>query len=308
MTTLVTGGLGFIGAWTLYHLVQDGEDVICFDLDTSRHRLDMLLTRAEQSTIRFIQGDITDPAQVEAAMQGADAVIHFSALQVPACRANPILGSQVNVTGTVNVFEAALKHGIGHVTYASSIAVYGSADAYATPILPDDAPRLPQTLYGVYKVCNEDTARVYYADHGLTSAALRPYTVFGVGRDQGLTSEPTKAMLAAARGEDYAISFGGRMQFQWGSDIARQFITLTRQPRDGAFAFNPGDAPVAVAEVAAMMMQARPGVTIRTGEATLPFPPGLRGDSLREHFPDLPQTPLAEAVRQTIEHFARTGA
>lgn len=306
MTTLVTGGLGFIGAWTLYHLVREGEEVVCFDLGDSHHRLDMLLTRDEQDAIRFIQGDVTDPTQIEGVMDGVDSVIHLSALQVPACRANPILGSQVNVTGTINVFEAARTHGISHVTYASSIAVYGRADEYPTAILPDDAPHLPHTLYGAYKVCNEKTAKVYYEDHGITSAALRPYTVFGVGRDQGLTSEPTKAMLAAARGEDYAISFGGAMQFQWGSDIARQFIAITRQPLDGAYVFNPGDAPVEVADVAAMIMRVKPGVTITTTENTLPFPPGLAGDATRQHYPDMPYTPLEEAVRQTIEHFERT--
>ena len=61
----------------------------------------------------------------------------------------------------------------------------------------------PGTLYGVYKRANEGTAHVYWADHGVASVGLRPHTVFGPGRDQGLTSAPTTAMLAAACGRPY---------------------------------------------------------------------------------------------------------
>ena len=61
-------------------------------------------------------------------------------------------------------------------------------------------PLLPRTLYGVYKQANESTAKVYYQDHDLSSIGLRPYVIYGPGRDQGMTSTPTKALLAVARG------------------------------------------------------------------------------------------------------------
>ena len=83
----------------------------------------------------------------------------------------------------------------------------------------------PGTLYGVYKRANEGTAHVYWADHGVASVGLRPHTVFGPGRDQGLTSAPTTAMLAAACGRPYRIPFGGTSQFQYAPDAARAFVS-----------------------------------------------------------------------------------
>ncbi len=161
--------------------------------------------------------------------------------------------------------------------------------------------------HGAYKVCNEQTAAVYFHDHGLSSIALRPYTVFGVGRDQGLTSEPTKAMRAAANGEDYHIPFGGRMQFHYASDVARQFIDAADSSLDGAHVFNLGTAPVAVAEVAELIMQHSPDVTVTVGERTLPFPDGCDASALHEKMDTVYKTPLDEAVAETIDQFRQLG-
>jgi len=110
--------------------------------------------------------------------------VHLAALQVPFCRADPPLGARVNVVGTVNVFEAASKRKLSHVVYASSIAVFDAAGTLSGH---------PETQYGVYKRDNESTAAVFFAESGVSSIGLRPHTVYGVGRDQGLTSAPTVA-------------------------------------------------------------------------------------------------------------------
>src|ERR1051326_4892661 len=167
---LVTGGMGCIGAWTLYHLRRQGKPAVCFDLSEDRHRLDLLMNEAEQAQITFVKGDLTDFNQVKAAFDAHQIthIIHLAALQVPFCRTNPVLGSQVNVTGTVNIFEAARQSNMGHVTFASSIAVYGPPEDYPPGLLAHDAPYRPRTLYGAYKVTNELTAQVYWRDHQLS--------------------------------------------------------------------------------------------------------------------------------------------
>ena len=243
-TYLVTGAMGCIGSWILYHLVKRGDRVISFDLGDDRHRLDLLLTREEQAGIVFEQGDLRDGPRLHQVVQqhGVDHIIHMAALQVPFCKADPVMGAEVNVVGTVNVFEAARQAGIPHIAYASSVAVFGPPSLYAGDIVSDDALPAPHTLYGVYKVANEGTAQVYWNDHQVSSTALRPYTVYGVGRDQGMTSEPTKAMLAAVRGEPYEIAFSGTMQFQLASDVARYFIEAADTPYPGAARFNIGTA------------------------------------------------------------------
>jgi len=83
---------------------------------------------------------------------------------------------------------------------------------------------VPGTIYGVYKRANEGTAWVYHAERGVASIGLRPHTVFGPGRDHGLTSAPTSAMLAAAAGKPFQIPYGGTSQFQYAPDVARAFV------------------------------------------------------------------------------------
>lgn len=307
MGYLVTGGLGCIGAWTLYHLVQRGEKAICFDIGEDRQRLDKLLTVAEQESITFVRGDLTDQQQVLSVFSNhkITKVIHLAALQVPFCRANPALGAQVNVTGSIHIFEAAIQHRIDHIVYASSIAVYGPPEIYPPGLLQAHAVRRPETLYGAYKVCNEQAAEIYYRDQGLSSIALRPYTVFGVGRDQGLTSEPTKALQAAANGENYHISFGGRMQFHFASDVAQQFIDAANSTIVGANVFNLGTPPVAVQDFAKLIMENCPEVTITVGDRLLPFVEGCDASPLYDLMEKVYETPLENAVAETIERFRK---
>jgi nucleoside-diphosphate-sugar epimerase len=306
-TFLVTGAMGCIGAWVLKHLVRQGQQVVAFDLSTDRHRLDWVMTPVEQAAITFVQGDLTDAAQLKDTFKAYEVtqVVHLAALQVPFCRANPVLGSQVNVTGTVNLLEAAKEAGVRHLAYASSIAVYGPASAYPPGPVAHEARHAPQTLYGVYKMANEGTARIYWQDHKISSIGLRPYTVYGVGRDQGITSDPTKAMWAAVKGDAFEITFGGKMQFQLASDVALQFIDAAEQHVEGAHVFNLGTPPVSVDEVIELIRQVKPDAQITRKETLLPFPESFDDSALRAHVPHIYETPLADGIRQTMEHFEK---
>jgi nucleoside-diphosphate-sugar epimerase len=141
------------------------------------------------------------------------------------------------------------------------------------------------------------------ADHGISSTTLRAYTVYGSGRDQGLTSDPTKAMLAAAAGQPYHIKFGGRMQLQWASDVALQFIEAARSPLDGAQGFNLGGDVASVEQIIAVIRQVKPDAPITSADAALPFPPGFDDTALRHAFPRVFSTPLADGIQQTIQQF-----
>lgn len=306
-TYLVTGAMGCIGAWTLYHLQRQGHKAVSFDLSENRSRLNLLLTPEEQAAITFVRGDLTDPAQVAAAVgdHGVTHIIHLAALQIPFCRANPVGGAQVNVVGTVNVFEAARQSGVKHLTHASSIAIYGPPDQYPAGPIAHEALPDPRTLYGVYKVACEGIAKVYWQDHQISSLGLRPYTIYGPGRDQGMTSEPTKAALAAVAGLPYHISFGGTMQFQYASDAALQFIAAARTPLPGAPTFNLGTRPASVEEFAAILRGLRPDAQITIGETRLPFPEGCDDAALRAAVPEVYETPLAEGIAETVAIFER---
>jgi nucleoside-diphosphate-sugar epimerase len=282
---LVTGAYGCIGAWTVAELLADGHDVVTFDLSTEPRRL-RLLTDAE---VPHIAGDITDGAQVDAAFDGVTHVIHLAALQVPLVRANPRAGVQVNVLGTVNVFESAKERGLP-VTYASSIAA-----------LDEDGLSVgaPSTLYGAFKRANEHTARVYFAEYGVPSVGLRPHTVYGVGRDQGVTSAPTFAMLAAAAGRAYTIPYGGACQMQLARDVARAFIAASLGRVEGATVHNLPGRCVAIADIVAAISNRN----ITFDDVRLPFPEQVDGASFAALVPDFEETPLEEGVAATIDRF-----
>jgi nucleoside-diphosphate-sugar epimerase len=273
-------------------LAREGASVVALDLGTDDRRLRQIASEDELAPVRFVRGDITDTegASRTFAEHGVTHVVHLAALQVPFCKADPVLGAQVNVTGTVNVFEAAKAVGLRTpVVFASSAAVY---DAHGRVN--------PQTLYGVYKLADEGMARVYWEDAGIASIGIRPYSVFGPGRDQGVTAEPTHAMAAAARGESYHLAFGGRTELNYAPDVARGFIEAARAEPDGAEVYEfPGDS-IHMSEIVATIERVAPESAghFTFDDVQLPFPERLPGTRLAAAV-----TPLDDAVAQTIEHF-----
>ena len=301
-TFLVTGAFGCIGAWVTRLLIDDGVRVIALDLGGDPHRLRLILSPHTLEEVVLVAGDVTDLEGLErlAGEQRVTHVIHLAALLIPQIRANPAHGASVNVVGTTNVFEAAKRRGVRGVAYASSAAVYGPNDGGQI----DDARR-PQTLYGVFKLANEATARVYWQEQGLGSVGIRPYVVYGAGRDHGLTADPTLAMAAAARGDGYRIGFGGRCQLQHARDAARAFVAAARAEHQGAAVFNLGGNVNHMSEVVAAIEDAAPEVAgrIEYDEVPLPFPEELDAGQLEGTVGYAPSTPLVDGVRETIELF-----
>ena len=148
-------------------------------------------------------------------------------LQVPTCRADPMLGAKVNVLGTLAVFEAVKAAGdAGAAAGLRQLRrrVRRAGQVSRRPAAATTLPLVPSTHYGVFKCCNEGNARIYFQDHGISSIGLRPWTVYGVGRDFGMTSEPTKAIKALLLGRPYHITFGGWQDFQYVDDVAKTFV------------------------------------------------------------------------------------
>src|SRR4051812_229093 len=188
-TYFITGAQGCIGSWIVKALTERGDAAVVFDRSEDPRRLRAIMRGEDVERVRFIPGDITDVSAVRAALDasGARRIIHLAGLQVPACQADPVAGAFVNVIGTLNVFESAKSAGTERIVYASSAAVFGEG----SPGVPVDESVItePATHYGVFKRTNEGNARVYFLNHGLSSAGLRPLTVYGVNRDTGLTSD-----------------------------------------------------------------------------------------------------------------------
>jgi nucleoside-diphosphate-sugar epimerase len=302
---LVTGVLGCLGAWTAAAVLEDGDEPVGYDLGENRGRLELVLGE-RASAIELVAGDVADRAQLERALDEHEItrVVHLAALQVPFCRDDPVRGATVNVVGTVNVIEAVKRRldRIPGVAYASSAAVYGPGDPSPAP---ESGGIEPGTHYGVFKLANEGTARVAWRDDRLPSIGIRPYVVYGPGRDQGLTSGPTLAMAAAARGEGSTIGYGGTAQYDYAPDVGRAFVRAAHAVREGASVANyPGEA-ASMARVVAAIEAAAPEARGRVSwdDTPLPFPAELEATALERALGPVPTTPLADGVAATIAHY-----
>lgn len=314
MTTarfLVTGSMGCLGAWVIRTLLDEGEEIVGLDLSSDSRRLRLLASPDELARVSFVQADIADTDAVRGVVssQRITHIIHTAALQVPFVRARPPLGSAVNVTGTVNVFEAAIAHReqVQSVVYASAAGVFGPPDMYPGGVVEDDSLQAPQTLYGVFKQANEGTARIYHADHGLSSIGLRPWIIYGPGRDQGMTSVVTTAMVAAAAAVPYHVAFGGESLFQYAPDVARAFVAAARAQPKGAAMYNLGGVTASVATIVEMLGEIDPESRglITIDPSTLPVAARVDSTGFERDVDASPPTPLRDGIERSVATFRR---
>ena len=302
----VTGAQGCIGAWTVKALAERGDRPVVFDLSDDPRRLRLVMDDAQLAGVRFVSGDVTDLDALRGALEesGARRIIHLAGLQVPFCKADPPLGARVNVVGTMNVFEAALASDAERVVYASSAAVYGPDEGRGA-VKEEDAHG-PTTHYGVYKQANEGNARVYHADTGLSSAGLRPLTVYGVARDQGLTSDLTRALKATVLGLPFTIRFGGSTDALYVADAAGAFIACADRAPAGAQVFNLHGESVEVlrfVELIEANLEGDERCRVTIEGPPLPIASNMNDDSIQRLVGDLPSTPLETGVRETMARF-----
>jgi len=314
MRVLLTGGYGCIGSWITRHLLGRGDEVWIYDLKEDLHRLCLIVEKDQIGKVGFVPGDVTDLTALKQAIADHQIthLIHLAGLQVPVCRADPLLGAKVNVLGTLAVFEAVRQAGsqIQRLVYASSAAVFGRPEDYASGLVVDDVLLKPTTHYGVFKCCNEGNARIYFQDHGLSSIGLRPWTVYGVGRDFGMTSEPTKAIKALALGRSYHITYGGWQDLQFVDDVAKIFLRCLEAPYQGAKSYNLRGDVVDLPGFHKALSAVEPAADrlITFGEKQIPIAYDLDDSALQRDLGPMPRTPLVEGIQQTFKHFQRLHA
>ena len=311
MTTLVTGAFGCSGSWVVRALLADGERPVAFDVGEDPWRLRMIAGDDVTERVTLVRGDIADREAVVRLVQAHDVrrIIHLAAWQVPLCRQDPSRGALINVVGTTNVFEAARAAGgrVERVVYASSAAVFGPPGLYPPGPLRDDALHHPTTHYGVYKVANETTARVYWEEHRIRSSGVRPLSVYGPGRDVGVTATPTLAMKAAVLGRRFDLRWGGSTDLIYVEDVARALLRASRATLDRARVYNLHGSTAALADVVRVVENAWPaakGLITHVDEA-MPFATALDDTRYQRDFGPAPATALVDGVRRTLDEFAR---
>jgi len=308
MTVLVTGATGFIGSWVVRSLKKRGLETVITDVRRDYSRLGMLVE--DFMSIPFIEADITQPDTFEKILReyDVDRVIHLAALQIPQCRADPVRGGLVNVIGFLRLFEAVKKHGgVKSVVYASSAAVYGPPTLYGPGLVGERVILQPTTHYGAFKVCNELTANAYWVENKIPSIGLRPHTVYGFGRDVGVTSDVTRALKAAVLGKPFRIRFGGMIALQYAADVAEAFVAASLSGLDGARVYNIRGEVVDMSMVVEMIQKLVPSAEnlITYDPTPLPLAADLDDTAFRREVGVIQATPLREGFSETLQFFRK---
>lgn len=270
MTTLITGGAGFIGAHVSRELLAENEPLVIYDLPGRGRPIERILTDAERSQLTFVSGDVTDPAQVSAALRQYDVgrIIHLASRLTPTSQADPPAAIRINLQGAANVFEAACAVGIERVAWASSAQVFGPLDRYHATVgieaILDDSPPYPDSIYGVGKLFLEHVAAQYARARDLDILGLRPPGIFGPGRREGATAYIVDLLRDAVAGRSARVERGDwLLPLLYIEDVARAFAQATLSSvRFRGETFNLGALITSGREIADHVSELVPGATI----------------------------------------------
>ena len=177
---LITGGAGFIGSNLCETVLKKGCRVRCLD-DLSTGKMENIEEFLGNERFEFIRGDVKDLDTCVSACSGVDYVLHEAAWgSVPRSIEMPLFYCTNNISGMLNMLEAARKNGVRRFVYASSSSVYGDE-----PNLPKKEGREGNLLspYALTKRCDEEWAKQYSKHYGLQTIGLRYFNVFGKRQD-----------------------------------------------------------------------------------------------------------------------------
>ena len=200
MHVLITGGAGFIGSNLAEQLINDGIKVTVLD-NLLTGRISNIAHLMENELFHFIEGDIRDFQTCKDAVSGCTHISHQAALgSVPRSIDDPITSLEINVSGTVNVFRAAVEEGVTRIVFASSSSVYGDDQT-----LPKIETQLGQVLspYAASKRSMEFIQQAFVACYDIEILGFRYFNVFGKRQDpQGpYAAVIPKFIMSLANGE-----------------------------------------------------------------------------------------------------------
>lgn len=239
---VVTGGAGFIGSHLVERLLGEGRWVRVLDNFSTGSLANLPFAARYGPALEVIEGDVRDLATVERAMADVGVVYHQAAMRsVPRSVKDPLGANAHNVTGTLNVLEAARRAGVRRVVYASSSSVYG--DRAELP-KREDQPPAPVSPYGVSKVAGEQYAAVWTRLYGVETVGLRYFNVFGPRQDPAseYAAVIPRFILWALRGEPLEVHGDGTQSrdFTYVDNVVEANLRAAEAPGVGGEVFNVG--------------------------------------------------------------------
>lgn len=303
MSILITGGTGFIGAYTARRLLHEGERVVTLD-NLPSNVIHELLTPEELSEVQMLTGDVSSLRDVAHAIKehGVDRVIHLASLLQPASDLDPPLAIGVNVQGQATILEAARLFDLKKVVWASSVVVFGARELYPRVPLPNDAPHHPTHVYGATKSFNEFLSAHYIKEWGVDALGLRLTIVYGPGRVRGATAFVNE-LVKPAIGEPATVPFGDDViDWQYVEDLAALLTKCIGLPRTRTAAFNTSFDVRSMREAGEYVKRLIPDarITYQPGEFGIAWE--LDDALLQEEIGFEPQFTMERGLREVIEY------
>ncbi len=305
-TYVVTGGAGFIGSTLVRTLLSGGGKVKVIDNLLTGRKSNLEEVR---DSIEFHHSDICDYNAIAPLIQSADTVFHLAAIpSVPRSIDDPIPSHQVNINGTFNVFQAALKGGVRRVVYAASSSAYGN-----TPTLPkvESMRSEPLSPYAVQKLVGELYAAVFTSCFGLETVALRFFNVYGPRQDpsspySGVLSLFMKHLLAGTP----PTIFGDGTQtrdFTYVEDVAALCIKASEAEGAAGKMYNAGNGGRYTLNLIWDLLQKMEGLSIpakygppRAGDVRDSMADTQRAEADLGH---APRFTIEEGLKRTLEWY-----
>ena len=290
---LIFGGCGFLGSWITKALLKKNLKITIFDL---RIKTDLLknLIGNDLNKINFIEGDISDYEQVLKATEDMNYILNLAGLMTPDCSSNPSLGAEVNVKGSINVFEAIKKNNIKFLIYTSSGGVYGNEDKYNP---------FPETHYGAFKLAVEGMARAYFNESLISSVGLRPFVIYGPGREVGGTAGVTLACKAAKQNFEYTVGFSGKVGFVYVEDVTNLVERLIDKAPLGATTMNINGITTSVENFVSITKKNIPDAKVKFSGKPLSVVEEILGGEPSKTFKDFKYTSLDNGINKTINFY-----
>ena len=290
---LIFGGSGFLGSWITKSLLKKNLKITIFDLRIKTELLKNLIGD-EFNNIDFIEGDITDFEVVLKATKDMDYILNLAGLMTPDCSSNPSLGAEVNVKGSINVFEAIKINNIKFLIYTSSGGVYGNEDKYNP---------FPETHYGAFKLAVEGIARAYFNESLISSVGLRPFVIYGPGREIGGTAGVTLACKAAKQNLKYTVGFSGKAGFVYVEDVTNLVERLIDKSPVGALTINVNGITASVEDFLSIIKKNIPDAKVTLNGKPISVVEEILGGEPSKIFKDFKYTSLDHGINKTINFY-----
>lgn len=310
MRVLVTGGAGFIGSYLVPMLLEQGAEVVVFDMAAQPTSLQSVRDR-----ITYVRGDLASAADLYRAMmsQAITDVFHLGSILAGPCEENPMMGFRINFQSTQALLDASLALKVNRFVMVSSISVFGRD--VAEPVR-DDAVKNPELIYGQTKLASERLLLWYARKHGLDTRALRFTWVFGPGRTTGITALYSSLILdAMARGEAVTVPNPDETgDWLYIKDAVRALWMLHQAKNPTQRIYNIAGGVHSIREVVDIARKHCPAsrVTLVEGGANKsPYPAAYDDSMARKEIGWLPTYDIEAAVQEhvrTVRDLHRGGA